>query len=121
VPLPNAAGATLEAHEEGLSLPRRSGSSTASADQRQDDDRGGRPPNARQLVSTGIDVVYRPSTDAASSGFLRDSAEGGSHWRAATCGTGVVAPPEWASTATSENKLALREAALHNVRDRVRR
>lgn len=121
MPLPNAAEATLDAHEEGLTLPRRSGSSTASSDQLQDDDRGGRPPNALQLVSTGIGVVYRPSTDAASSGFLRDSAEGGSYRRAATRGTGVVAPPEWAATATSENKLALRAAALHNVRDRVRR
>lgn len=120
VPPPTAAGAALEAREDGLSLPRRSAGSTASVDQLQDDDGRGRPPDARQFVGTGIGVDARPSTDAASNGTLGDSVEGGSHRRAATRGTGVVAPPEWAAAATSEDKLALRAAVRHNVRDRVR-
>ena len=126
VPPPTAAGAALAAREEDIPLPRRRPTNTASMaanhlDEEVDDEEEAPPSSAPAGISRTH--LHLPSAAARASPEL-----GGSHsdrGRPAQLRTGrkppaITIPPEWEQAKSLKEKLLLRAAIRHAVRDRVR-
>ena len=126
VPPPTAAGAALATREEDLPFPRRRPTKTASnaanhLDEEVDDEEEA--PTLSAIARISRTHVHLPSAAARASPEL-----GGSHsyrGRTALLRTGrnppaITVPPEWEEAKTPKEKLLLRAAIRHAVRDQVR-
>jgi len=123
VPPPSVAGAALAARELGIQLPRRLPATVAAAtvqDRPEEDEEEDAPPSARAGTSAARGGDAPPVTGAGGGRATRGLAGGCSgRSRLASVPT-IDVPPELSAAVTSEQKISLRAAIRHSVRERVR-